>query len=465
MTCTADKAMLLPNPTGSNNEVLHPDGTVRPIYQRMMASLQQLGIGQLQRRWREAKDQAALDAFTFALEPNQFRPVPTDWLPRFIPQEDWELISAGVAQRQRALNKFLADLYCGQQKLIPEEIVYSGHYYNPEVKNFMPPQGVYAHIYGVDLVRLEEANYVVLEDNLRIPSGISYQLKCVELGRRFLPELLEGYELLLYDIRSTYLDMFASLSQRECPTSVILTDGRFGSAFFEHRYLSELLGIPLVEGSDLQVGKDNRVCARTQDGEFEVDVIYRRVEDLELFVPGLRRAYLQNKVVLVNALGTGVVDDKLVFLWVPDMIRHHLDEEPILKQATSYHLMSAANRRFVLENMDRLVLKTRDGYGGQGVFIMPDMGFEERASLSREIATRQEAFVAQEMLDFSKHLVFDEEVGEFEERYVDLRVYSVQNGRGEVSVIPGGLTRVALPNTRITNNSSGGLCKGTWVVQ
>jgi uncharacterized circularly permuted ATP-grasp superfamily protein len=287
----------------------------------------------------------------------------------------------------------------------------------------------------------------------------------VELGRRFLPELLEGYELLLYDIRLTYLEMFASLSQRERPTSVILTDGRFGTAFLEHRYLSELFGIPLVEGSDLQVGKDGRVCARTQDGEFEVDVIYRRVEDLELFVPGLRRAYLRNKVVLVNALGTGAVDDKLVFLWVPDMIRHYLNEEPILKQATSYHLMSAANRRFVLENMDRLVLKTREGYGGQGVFIMPDMGSDERAWLSREIAGRPEAFVAQEMMDFSKHLVFDEEIGEFEERYIDLRVYAVQNGRGEVSVIPGGLTRVSLPNTRITNNSSGGLCKGTWVVQ
>jgi uncharacterized circularly permuted ATP-grasp superfamily protein len=465
MTCTADKAMLLPKLTGSNNEVLHPDGAVRPIYQRMMASLQQLGIGQLQRRWREAKDQTALDAFTFSLEPNQFRPVPTDWLPRFIPQEDWELISAGVAQRQRALNKFLADLYCGQQNLVPEEVVYSAHYYDPEVKNFTPSQSVYAHIYGVDLVHLEDGNYVVLEDNLRIPSGISYQLKCLELGRRFLPELLEGYDVLLYDIRSTYLDMFVSLSQRECPTSVILTDGRFGSAFFEHRYLSELLGIPLVEGSDLQVSKDGRVCARTQDGEFEVDVIYRRVEDLELFVPGLRRAYLQNKVVSVNALGTGVVDDKLVFLWVPDMIRHYLNEEPMLKQATSYHLMSAANRRFVLENMDRLVLKTREGYGGQGVFIMPDLGPDERASISRGMAGRPEAFVAQEMLDFSKHLVFDEVVGEFKERYIDLRVYSVQNGRGEVSVIPGGLTRVSLPNTRITNNSSGGLCKGTWVVQ
>jgi uncharacterized circularly permuted ATP-grasp superfamily protein len=457
--------MLPRNLTGSTNEVLHPDGTVRPIYQRMMASLQQLGIGQLQRRWQEANDQAALDAFTFALEPNQFRPVPTDWLPRFIAQEDWELISAGVAQRQRALNKFLADLYCGQQKLVPEEVVYSSHYYDPEVKNFLPPLGVYAHIYGVDLVRLEDGNYVVLEDNVRIPSGISYQLKCVELGRRFLPELLEGYGLLPYDIRPTYMDMFASLSQRECPTSVILTDGCFGAAFFEHRYLSELLGIPLVEGSDLQVGKDGRVCARTLDGEFEVDVIYRRVEDLELFVPGLHRAYLQNKVVLVNALGTGVVDDKLVFLWVPDMISHYLNEEPILRQATSYHLMSAANRRFVLENMDRLVLKTREGYGGHGVFIMPDMSVDERASLSRKIASNQEAFVAQEMLDFSKHFIFNEGAGEFEERYIDLRVYSVQNGRGEVSVIPGGLTRVSLANTRITNNSSGGFCKGTWIVQ
>ena len=184
-----------------------------------------------------------------------------------------------------------------------------------------------------------------------------------------------------------------------------------------------------------------------------------------MFVPGLRQAYLQNKVVLVNALGTGAVDDKLVFLWVPNMIRHYLNEEPILQQATSYDLMSGANRRFVLKNIHRLVVKTREGYGGHGVFIMPDMSSDERARLSREITRRPEAFIAQETLDFSKHLVFDETTGRFEERYIDLRVYSVQDGNGRVSVIPGGLTRVSLPNSRITNNSSGGLCKGTWVVQ
>lgn len=182
--------MLLPHLAGSNNEVLYPDGTVRPMYRRMVESLQGLGVGELQRRWREGRDQTALDAFTFSLKPNEFRPVPADWLPRFLPKEDWKLISAGVAQRQRALNAFLGDLYCGQQKIVPEEVVYSGHYYDPEVKGFTPPQGVYAHIYGIDLVHLEGGSYVVLEDNLRIPSGISYQLKCLELGRRFLPELL-----------------------------------------------------------------------------------------------------------------------------------------------------------------------------------------------------------------------------------------------------------------------------------
>ena len=189
------------------------------------------------------------------------------------------------------------------------------------------------------------------------------------------------------------------------------------------------------------------------------------MEDLELFVPGLTGAYLDHKVVLVNAMGTGACDDKLVFLWVPDMIKAYLGEEAILEQARSYDLRSPENRQYVLQNLDSLVLKTRQGYGGLGVFMMPDLDKGYRSRLTQQLIEQPQVFIAQETLDFSRHLVFDETSGEFEERHVDLRVFAVQNGRGEVTVFPGGLTRVSEANSRVTNNSSGGSCKPSWVVR
>ncbi|MGP8125372.1 MAG: circularly permuted type 2 ATP-grasp protein [Nitrososphaerales archaeon] len=450
---------------GVRNEVFESSGTVRPLYRNMITNLERLGLQELQMRWQGANRQVALDSFTFQLDPIRFRPVPTDWLPRLIPRDHWERIAAGVSQRMRAINKFLLDLYCGKQEIVPEKVVYSCKYYYPELRGVLPAEDLFAHIYGIDLVHMGDGNYVVLEDNLRIPSGISYQLKCCEIGEKVLPELGDGYQIIPHNIKRTYLQMFASLCDNNSPRCVLLTDSKYGSAFFEHRYLSRLLGFPLVEGSDLYVGPNGRVWARALGGDFEVDLIYRRVEELDLFVRGLTDAYRKGKVVLVNALGTGAADDKLVFLWVPEMIRHYLGEEPILQQATSYYMLNPEQRRFVLQNLSKLVLKTRDGYGGLGVYIVPDMGPAYQIELARMVVEQSHSMIAQETLNFSKHLVFDEETGRFSERYVDLRVYAVQDGKGQVTVLPGGLTRVSLPNSRITNNSSGGLCKGTWVVR
>ena len=447
------------------NEHLNRDGTTRSVYEPLMDSLDGLGVPALQQRWRDANDNAALDAFTFMLDPREFRTVPTDWLPRLIPADEWETISRGVAQRLKAINHFLSDLYCGNQQVVPPDVMYSCQYYNPELQDHRPAADVFVHIYGIDLVHMGDGRYVILEDNLRIPSGIAYQLKTTEIGLNVLPELAGGYDIVPYDIRSTYLEMFASLCDTDSPVCVLLTDSKLGSAFFEHRYLSELLGIPLVEGSDLYIGHNGRVCVRCLDGDFEVDLIYRRVEDLELFVPGLTDAYLDHKVVLVNALGTGACDDKLVFLWVPDMIKAYLGEDAILEQAQSYDLRSPVNRQYVLQNLDSLVLKTRQGYGGLGVFIMPDLDKGYRSRLSQQLIEQPQVFIAQETLDFSRHLVFDEFSGAFEDRHVDLRVFAVQNGRGEVTVFPGGLTRVSEANSRVTNNSSGGSCKPSWVVR
>ena len=277
--------------------------------------------------------------------------------------------------------------------------------------------------------------------------------------------MAEGYDIVPYDIKSAYQEMFLSLCDNESPVCVLLTDSKYGAAFFEHRYLSELLGVALVEGSDLYIGANGRVWVKAMGGDIEVDLIYRRVQDLDLFVPGLMDAYLNHKVVMVNAVGTGAADDKLVFLWAPDMIRAYTGEEPILEQAKSYDLRVSANRQYVLENLDSLVLKTRQGYGGLGVYIMPDLGSSYRSRLSQQLIEQPQAFVAQETLDFSQHLVLDESQGEFQQRYVDLRVFAIQNGYGEVTVFPGGLTRVSEPSGRVTNNSSGGSCKPSWVVR
>ncbi len=447
------------------NECLSLDGSVKPVYRNLMDSMEHLGVEELRRRWVVANDQAALDAFTFMLDPKEFRTVPTDWVPRLIPAQDWRVISRGVAQRLKAINHFLLHLYCGDQDVVPPDVMYSCQYYNPELQDFRPAQDVFVHIYGIDLVHMGDGRYVILEDNLRIPSGITYQMKSAEIGLGVLPELTEGYDIVPYDIRAAYHEMFASLCDVPEPVCVLLTDSKYGSAFFEHRYLSEMLGITLVEGSDLYIGENGRVWSRAMGGDFQVDLIYRRVEDLELFVPGLTEAYLNHKVVLVNAMGTGACDDKLVFLWVPDMIERYLGEPAILDQAVSYDLRSPTNREYVLQNLDNMVLKTRQGYGGLGVFILPDLDKGYRSRLAQQLIEQPQVFIAQETLDFSQHIVFDESSGAFEERYVDLRVFAVQNGHGEVTVFPGGLTRVSEANSRVTNNSSGGSCKPSWVVR
>ena len=441
------------------------DGRVRPHYAGVSEAAEALGSDALAQRWSSARRQVDLDAVTFYLDPGNYRPMPTDFLPRVIPLEHWKTIAAGVSQRIRAINHFLVDLYNDGQDVVPDEVIYTSQYFYPEVQGFRPPKDVFVHIYGIDLVHLGDGRYVILEDNLRIPSGISYQLKSMGLAAKMLPEFTEGYDIVPYDIRDAYLGMFRSLTDNPDPVCVLLTDGKYGSAFFEHRYLSDLLGIPLVEGADLYAGPDGRVYARTLDQDVPVDVIYRRVEDLNLFVPGLQEAYLDGKVTLVNGIGTGAADDKLVFLWVPQMIERYLGEAPVLEQARSYNLADMDDRRYALENLESLVIKTRQGYGGLGVFVMPDLGEGYKARVANNILQNPLMFIAQETLDFSQHMVFNEQTGDLEPHHIDLRVFAVQSGDGSVSVFPGGLTRVALSGSRITNNSSGGLCKPTWVVR
>ena len=447
------------------NEWEAPSGQPRPHYASLHERVMELGPELLGRRWSDGHRRVDQDAVSFYLDPGTYRSMPTDFLPRVIPLEHWEVISTGVEQRLRAINRFLVDLYSGGQNVVPDDVIYSSQHFYPEMVGFRPPGDVFVHIYGIDLVHMGDGRYVILEDNLRIPSGISYQLKAVEMSRQIVPEFGLGYDILPYEIKDVYLRMFRSLTGKANPVCVLLTDGKYGSAFFEHRYLSELLGIPLVEGPDLYVGPDGVVYARTLDRDMQVDVVYRRVEDLDLFVPGLREAYIDGNVVLVNGIGSGAADDKLVFLWVPQMIERYMGEVPVLEQARSYNLADTESRRFVLENLDDLVIKTRQGYGGLGVFVMPDIGEGYKARLANNILQNPMMFIAQETLDFSRHMVFNEGAKSFQQHHVDLRVFAVQSGDGSVSVFPGGLTRVAQAGSRVTNNSSGGLCKPTWVVR
>ena len=447
------------------NEWHDSQGCLRPHYKGLYDTVMSLGFENLAPRWNSAQRQVDLEGMTFYLDPGQYRNMPTDFLPRMIPLEHWETIAAGVEQRIRAINHFLVGLYNDGQDVVPDEVIYTSQHFYPEVQGFSPPKDVFVHIYGVDLVHMGDGRYVVLEDNLRIPSGISYQLKSLAMTAELFPEFGNGYDVVPYDIGDAYQGMFRSLTENPDPVCVLLTDGKYGSAFFEHRYLSEHLDIPLVEGPDLYVGPDKHVYARTLDTDVKVDVIYRRVEDLDLFVPGLGEAYLDGKVVLINGVGTGAADDKLVFLWVPEMIEHYLGQKAVLEQARSYNLAEADSRRYVLENLESLVIKTRQGYGGLGVFVMPDLGEAYKARVANNILQNPLMFIAQETLDFSQHMVFNGENPSLDPHHVDLRVFAVQSGDGTVSVFPGGLTRVAQTGTRITNNSSGGLCKPTWVVR
>ena len=294
------------------NEWHDPQGNLRPHYNSLNETVMTLGFEDLAPRWISAQRRVELDAMTFYMDPGHYRNMPTDFLPRVIPLDHWETIAAGVEQRIRAINHFLVGLYNDGQQVVPDDVIYTSQHFYPEVQDFRPPKDLFVHIYGVDLVHMGNGHYIVLEDNLRVPSGISYQLKSLALTSELFPEFANGYDVVPFDITDAYLEMFRSLTENPDPVCVLLTDGKYGSAFFEHRYLSEYLNIPLVEGPDLYVAPDGYVYVRTLDRDVKVDVIYRRVEDLDLFVPGLVEAYLNGKVVLVNGIGTGAGDDKLV---------------------------------------------------------------------------------------------------------------------------------------------------------
>ena len=406
---------------------------------------------------------------------------PFDIIPRIISAREWHKVSRGLAQRTRALNCFIDDIYNRQKiladGLLPADIVLNSTNFKQPCSGVSPRYGVWAHICGTDLVRDRDGRFYVLEDNLRVPSGVSYMLENREITKRVLPELFRNYSILpVDDYPSRLYSTLASLSPRQSqrrPCIVVLTPGIFNSAYFEHAYLAQGMGAELVEGSDLFVDSDDCLYMRTVDGPQRVDVVYRRIdddfldpevfrEDSALGIPGIMRAWKSGNVAIANAPGSGVADDKVIYAYVPQMIRYYLGEEPQLASVKTYLCMHEADREYVLANLDKLVVKPANESGGYGLMVGPHATAARRAEFARLIEKNPRNYIAQPTLSLSTAPTYiDDRV---EPRHLDLRPFILQGK--ESWVTPGGLTRVALvKGSLVVNSSQGGGSKDTWIVE
>ena len=413
-------------------------------------------------------------------EGNIDRAWPFDIIPRTIDKKQWDVASAGLSQRLRALNMFIDDLYHDQNiikdDVVPRYVLEQSKNFRKECVGISPPFGVWAHICGTDLVRDKDGEFYVLEDNLRVPSGVSYMLENRAITKRVLPELFEKVEIAPIDnYTSRLFDMLASLSPRRVkqPVVVVLTPGIYNSAYFEHAFLAQQMGTELVEGSDLVVQDDDIVYMKTISGLERVDVIYRRIDDLfidpEAFdktsvlgVPGLMRAWKAGNVALANAPGAGVADDKVIYAFVPEIIKYYLNEEPLIKNVETYLCYDKEQREYVINNIEKLVVKPANESGGYGMLIGPHSTKKERDAFIELINKNPRNYIAQPTLALSTAPTY---VGknELEPRHLDLRPFILQGK--DVFVTTGGLTRVAMrKGSLVVNSSQGGGSKDTWIV-
>ena len=472
----------MPVPTQHFDEMNLPDGGVRAHYRHLVDWLAKMPPERVAEKRREADLLFHRVGITFAVygdEAGAERLIPFDTIPRIIPHAEWEMIAAGLKQRVTALNRFLHDIYHGQEILnagvIPAEQVLANETYQVAMVGLDLPNQVYSMISGIDLIRHEDGLYYVLEDNLRTPSGVSYMIENRNMMMRLFPELFATQSVLPVEhYPGLLLDTLRSAAPQEMrdPTVVVLTPGHFNSAYFEHAFLAQQMGAELVEGADLFV-KDGYVYMRTTGGRQRVDVIYRRVDDpfldplafmpdSMLGVPGLLSVYRAGNVALANALGTGVADDKSTYPYVPDMIRFYLSEEPILKNVPTWQLKKPADLAEVLDNLDELVVKEVQGSGGYGMLIGPTSTKKEIEAFRGRILANPANYIAQPTLSLSTCPTFVAQG--IAPRHIDLRPY-VLSGK-EVNFVPGGLTRVALKEgSLVVNSSQGGGTKDTWVVE
>ena len=464
------------------DELVGPDGKPRPAARPLFDYLASLDPGTLEAR-RHAVDAAIMAmGITFTVYSdgsNIDRAWPLDIIPRIIPRREWERIEAGLQQRLTALNLFIDDLYNDQRVVrdgvFPLEVLAGSRNFREQCRGISPRFGVWAHICGTDLVRDKDGTVYVLEDNLRVPSGVSYMLENRQLMKRLFPEMFQNVNILPVDDYPTQLhDALASLSPRQAerPVIAVLTPGIYNSAYFEHSYLAQQMGAFLVEGSDLVVGKDDCVYMKTISGLRRVDVIYRRIDDdfldPEAFRPdsalgvrGLLRAWRAGKVGIANAPGAGVADDKVVYAFVPKIIEYYLDQEPIIPNVPSWLCMYDDQRDYVLAHLDELVVKPANESGGYGMLIGPRASQTERDKFAELIRENPRNYMAQPTLSISTAptLVGDR----LAPRHLDLRPFVLQSSR--LYATTGGLTRVALrEGSLIVNSSQGGGSKDTWIV-
>lgn len=408
---------------------------------------------------------------------------PFDIIPRLIMKKEWDKVSDGLAQRVKALNRFIDDIYHDQKILddgvLPREFIEKSREYRIECQGISPPEGVWSHVCGSDLVRDADGQMYVLEDNLRVPSGVSYMLENREVMKRVFPELFGDYVIHPVDDYPNQLAAcLRSLSSKHSPQIAVLTPGIYNSAYYEHAYLANAMAAQLVEGSDLVVDTDDKVYMRTIEGFVQVDVIYRRIDDLfmdpEVFnpdsilgVPGLMRAWRAGNVALANAPGCGVADDKVIYTYVPDIIRYYLNEEPLLPNVPSYRCVDKEQRDYVLDNLEKLVVKPANESGGYGMLIGPKASKAERDKFARQILANPRNYMAQPMLLLSTAPTLVDAPGKpggvAEGRHLDLRPFILSGKKTYVTT--GGLTRVALrKGSTVVNSSQGGGSKDTWVV-
>jgi uncharacterized circularly permuted ATP-grasp superfamily protein len=445
-----------------------------------------LGKEDFLRLFEEAKTSFFNQGITFAVysdtEHGTEKIFPFDLFPRIISPTEWQHLEEGVLQRTRAINAFIHDIYHKQKiikdKVIPGELIFSSKNYQKLMKDFSPPGDIYCHISGTDIIRHSDGEFYVLEDNLRSPSGVSYVINNRIALKRGLVGLFNTNKVeSVSDYPEHLLKTLHSVHPHgmEETTCVLYTPGSFNSAYFEHAFLAQRMGIELVEGQDLFVEHDY-VYMKTIYGKRKVDVIYRRVDDNfidpEAFnkdsllgVPGLMRAYLAENVTLVNAPGTGFADDKAVYTYVPDIIKYYLDEEPILNNVRTYRCEIDEDYKYVMENIDKLVVKPVDEAGGYGITIGTTLTKAEIKEVQQRITADRRKYIAQPIMSLSVHATYIEDSHSFEPRHVDLRTYTLF-GKGCHHVLKGGLSRVALKKGNlIVNSSQGGGSKDTWVLK
>jgi uncharacterized circularly permuted ATP-grasp superfamily protein len=466
---------------GFYDELFEPNGFPRPQAQLLINTIESLSDGQLQ-RYQHAADRLLLQmGITFNVYADSAgteRIFPFDLIPRIVTAPEWQRIERGLRQRIHALNEFIDDIYHEQKILkdgvIPREVIFSANSYRPQCQGLNPPRRIWCHITGTDLVRHTDGHYYVLEDNLRVPSGVSYVLENREVLKHIFPQVFEGLAVRpVNEYPSRLLEMLESIAPRSVDRLcvVLLTPGMYNSAYFEHSFLAQQMGVQLVEGRDLTV-RDGEVYMRTTTGLERVDVIYRRIDDdfLDpkafradslLGVPGLMAAYKAGNVSLANAPGNGVADDKVIYAYVPEMIRYYEGEDPILPNVPTYLCWRDADRKHVLANLETLVVKSANESGGYGMLVGPHSATAEREEFAARIEGNPRNFIAQPTLCLSRvPTIVDDH---FEGRHVDLRPY-VLFGK-DIYVLPGGLTRVALRRgSLVVNSSQGGGSKDTWVL-